>query len=294
MKNRFFLPALLLLLLPVVAHANMLDIINNLGSSAGLQVSFTGSGYAEGFPGIAGFLREQVLVLLDVVGILLLVYAGLKLIISDEEDKLNKAKRTIAATLVGIMLAHLSIRVVEIFYGSDGTGGILTPEASVGMLNEEIMGVVDWVLTLVAVLGILMIVVSGMRAIGSFGKEEGIKNLKQTVIGTVTGIFFIIISSAVRATLGLPTDPLAVAVPGDPSPTPIIARGVTIVSAILEYLALIAVAVVIYAGFLMVINFGNEEQFTKGKTLIYRALIGLVIILVSGTIVRFVAGLFLS
>ncbi len=288
--------AVALLLIPLTAYAGVVDIINGLGAAAGLPASVGGAYFDGGFPGIADFLAYQVITILDVVAVFFLVWAGLKLIISDDEDKLNKAKRTIGATVVGVMLAHLSIKFVEIFVGINPgvEGGILEPGTAAGGVYVELIGIINWVLSLVAVLGILMIVMSGLRAVGSFGKEEGLKNLKETVIGTATGIFFIIISSVVRVTFGLDVDAATVSEPNDPNPTAAIAQGVAIADKIIDYLALIAVAVVIYAGFQMIVNFGNEEQFSKGRSLIFRALVGLAIILISGTLTHFVLGLFVS
>ncbi len=272
---------LLPLALPESVHAGIIDVID--------AIDGTGPVPNATLPGIALFLRAEFLLILDIIAVFLLVRAGLKLIHSQEDDKLTRARRTIGGTAVGIMLAHLSVRLVEIFYGSTAvpSGGVLTPEQSAEMLSIEIGGIINWVTTLVAVLGVLMIVATSIRAVGGFGKEDGTKLIRETVVGTVTGIFFIIISGAIKASFGLPPG-LEPGGPHDPSVVPIVVRVAGIVSTILDYMALIAVAVVIYAGFLMIVNLGDEEQFKKGKTLIVRALIGLVIILLSNTFVSFV------
>ena len=66
------------------------------------------------------------------------------------------------------------------------------------------------------------------------------------------------------------------------------------VTSILNYflgiLGLIAVAFLIYAGVLMVTAGGNDEQIGKARKIITYAVIGIVIILLSWTIVTFVAG----
>ena len=56
----------------------------------------------------------------------------------------------------------------------------------------------------------------------------------------------------------------------------------------LGLLGLIAVAFLIYAGVLMVTAGGNDEQVSKAKTTITYAVIGIIIILLSYTIVTFV------
>lgn len=56
----------------------------------------------------------------------------------------------------------------------------------------------------------------------------------------------------------------------------------------LSFLGLIAVAMVIYAGVLMVTSGGEEEQSTKGKQILIWAAVGLVLIMLSYAIVSVV------
>lgn len=62
----------------------------------------------------------------------------------------------------------------------------------------------------------------------------------------------------------------------------------TILNYFLGLLGLVAVGFLIYSGILMVTAGGNDEAITKAKKLIIYAVIGIVIILLSYTIVTFV------
>lgn len=62
----------------------------------------------------------------------------------------------------------------------------------------------------------------------------------------------------------------------------------TVINSFLGLLGLAAVAFLIYAGILMVTAGGAEEQITKARKIIMYAVIGIVIILLSYTIVTFV------
>lgn len=62
----------------------------------------------------------------------------------------------------------------------------------------------------------------------------------------------------------------------------------TLINYILGILGLVAVAFLIYAGVLMVTAGGNDEQVGKARKIITYAVIGIVIILLSWTIVTFV------
>jgi len=63
----------------------------------------------------------------------------------------------------------------------------------------------------------------------------------------------------------------------------------TLINYFLGMLGLVAVAFLIYAGILMVTAGGAEEQVTKARKIIMYAVIGIVIILLSYTIVTFVS-----
>lgn len=62
----------------------------------------------------------------------------------------------------------------------------------------------------------------------------------------------------------------------------------TMINFFLGLLGLIAVAFLIYAGVMMVTAGGDEQHITKAKKIIIYAVIGIVIILLSYTIVQFV------
>jgi cytochrome bd-type quinol oxidase subunit 2 len=63
----------------------------------------------------------------------------------------------------------------------------------------------------------------------------------------------------------------------------------TLINYFLGMLGLVAVAFLIYAGVLMVTAGGAEEQVTKARKIIMYAAVGIVIILLSYTIVTFVS-----
>ncbi|MEI7510938.1 MAG: pilin [Candidatus Peregrinibacteria bacterium] len=64
---------------------------------------------------------------------------------------------------------------------------------------------------------------------------------------------------------------------------------ISVVNYFLAFLGLVAVAFIIYAGILMVIGEGEEDSLTKARKIIIYAVIGIVIIFLSWTIVNFVA-----
>lgn len=63
-----------------------------------------------------------------------------------------------------------------------------------------------------------------------------------------------------------------------------------IINVSLTLLGTIAVALIVYAGFLWMTAAGNDDQITKARGIIYAAVIGLVIILSAYAITNFIIG----
>ncbi len=267
---------------PALAQAPQLGSTISLmsmgaGWVSGLATAFTGAGYAGGLEGISGAVVGSVWLVLLPVGVFLVVRAGFSLIISQDEGKLSTAKRTITGTLIGIMLVFISQRLVTAFYLNGG----ITNDANASQLQNILYGIVNWSLVTMAALGMLMIVVSVIRALASFGKEDGVANMRQTITGVATGILMISLLPAVKLTLGI----VDLSALGEGSTHTdagqIILVITTIIARLLSYLAFLAVAIVIYAGIRMIVTLGNEEEYKKSRTLIGRALVGLIVILLS-------------
>lgn len=65
---------------------------------------------------------------------------------------------------------------------------------------------------------------------------------------------------------------------------------ISIVNYFLTFVGLIAVVAIIYGGFLWILSGGDEENFTKGKKIVLYAAAGIILILLSYTIVNFLIG----
>lgn len=276
------------LFMPEQGHAQCLSCIAT-AVSGGLSTVFGFGGWSGGPEGIAASLVGIMWGVTIPIATFFLVRAGLSLINSQEEDKLSKAKKTISATLIGIILVFISQRLVNAFFVTGVTNQL--PGGGPLILMTELDGIMNWVTTMMGVLGVAMIIVAGLRTISSFGKEEGVTQMRSTVLGVAAGIILILITPVIKRTLGI-ADGVVAGFQSKPDVGAIIGEIAFITGNLLLFLAIVAVSVVIYAGVMMIITFGNEEQYGKSRSLIFRAMIGLVVILISYALAAFVLSLF--
>ena len=256
-------------------------------------------GMACEFVDIVGTFMQNSRPLVFIGAVFVITIAGFRMVTTEEEESFTKSKRIISAALTGVVLSYLVEPFVNAFYGGlTGTlGGIFggigigaipqgNVETGAAILYPEIIGLINWSLVIIGTLAVFMIIISGLKAMTKAGGEEGIETMRRTVLYVIGGLIIIIFRFAINATFGLPSS--APAQPGSPSMTPVAIAVVAVVNFVLSFAAIVAVAVIIYAGLMMILNLGNEDQYTKAKTLIYRVLIGLVVIGISLAIVNFV------
>lgn len=207
--------------------------------------------------------------------------SGFFLALSGNETQATTARRVFISSLAGLAL----IRIAPFFasyligpgFGPTGGSSVLSAPAVAGSgVAGEALGLVTYLEFPLGILCVIMIVVSGLRAIVNFGSEDGVAQLRRTVLFVIAG--FILVGA--RATLGL-----GIATTG--STAPIIGVVLTVVNRIIFYMGVLALAMVIFAGFLMILNIGKEDQYSKAKGLLIRVAIGLLIWAAAGGIVFF-------
>ncbi len=301
--------ALVAILIPFQASAQTIrDTVTSVGRllTAGVSTSVACNGRGCGFVQIVSAFVENTRPLVFIGAVFLITVAGFRMVITEEEESFGKAKRVISASITGVILSYLVGPFTNAFYGGFGTGifgsifggiGIgSVPIANLGagasVLSTEIAGFIHWALVILGFLTVFMIIVSGFKAMMKSGSEEGLEHLRKTVFYVIGGVLLILSAAAINRTLGLSGDGNAV-LPGSPSIGPVAGAIVTILNFILGFMALIAVAVIVFAGFQMILNFGNEETFGKAKGLIIRVCIGLVVIGISWALINFVMSLVL-
>ena len=291
----FAAPAFLGLLLPVETHAQVAGlrgIINSMygvmgwGGAAPAAVSCAaGTGTGVGACELAGLFLAAVAQARWLVGGLatvIIVIAGFRLVISQSEEALTTARRTILSATIGLFVIFLSERFVDAIYGGLSAPAGTPPVYGPQILSEELLGILRYLEMFVAVVAIGLMVVQGIRVLTSFGNEEAIKKLYSSVLYTIVGILLIIFDRVIAAVFGYTT---IGAMPGTPSIAPAIVELFGLLRLLLAFLAAIVIGIIVYAGALMLLHYGNEEWITRAKTILINSVIGLVLIALSFVLV---------
>jgi len=273
-----FFATLLGLLIESTSAAAQLSNIANQVSGGQLAAGFGGGAGAFGILGIAQTLYTGLRAIVSVIAILMIVRSGLRLIYRSAEEQMEKSKRVIAGSIAAIMLVNLAPTLVtSITSWQGGAGGVI--------ISNELYGIIIWAQVLVATTAILMIVLSGIRAVISYGSDEGVTQLKRTVFSVLGGCAIIVFQGWIKTTVGLTPTGTSI---GTPNVSAALGGVLAVFNQILIFAGYAALAVGIYAGMLMITSAGNEEQFGKGKGLLIRVGVGLLVIIASLAIANLV------
>ncbi len=220
-----------------------------------------------------------------VAAVLVLVVCGFILVTATDESKLERARGTIIAVVMGGIITTIiwvlgPTGSIGLLY--NGTAGfIMTSSASADAIGLEAIGIADWIATIAVLLGILFVIIAAIRAVASFGDEAKYANARNAAIQAVIGLVVIAAAYVFKIVFYDVREP-----------SPLIALFASKVAIVLGFINLIAVGIIVYAGFRMVISFGNDEAFSSAKSLAIRAALGILIILVSYALVIIVANIF--
>lgn len=261
------MPTLLLHLLPIITSAKQLlaDAADGINAVSGNLPS--GGTTAEVNTIIVSAIND-IFPLFYAIAILGMMVSGFLMTAKENsEDTTTVALRTFFGSATGLILTTITEVIHTAFFEA---GSPINNTGSGAMLATEAIGVANYITGAAGILSVLFIIVSGIKAVIQLGSGEGLNVLRQTVIGVISGIVIIILRAVLVG---------AVYINGNPSG--LIARVVGFVQQAVNLLGVLAVAIIIYAGFLMILNVGNDEQYQRARRIILRVLVGLVVILVS-------------
>jgi len=223
-----------------------------------------------------------------IIAVLIATIIGFTLMVSREENSIDKAKTALTALGIGIVMTVILTSpqvggvtgVLSWIYEGRHTGDKLTWDAV--NIATEAEGIADWIATLAAVAGIVMVIIAATRAVLSFGDEGKYAAVRTSVLHLIIGLI-VIGGATIIKTVFFEThtaDGAFISIFLNPLQT------------LISIMGIVAVGILIYAGFRMVISFGKEDEFSSARSLAIRAAIGLLILILSLVLVRLVQSCF--
>ena len=130
--------------------------------------------------------------------ILMLIVASLRLVINPGSDEqIERQKKLVAYTAVGIIIIGLSDTLVNrIFFAQGGTQGV-----NVGELEVQLQGLANYVLGFLGVIVFVSFVISGVMYVIYFGNDDVIGRVKTTMRNVVIGSLVAFSAYTIVATL---------------------------------------------------------------------------------------------
>jgi len=266
--------ALCLLAIPAAAIAITTTPDAAVSAVAGSLPTPSITGDTSNFGAIFRTVSSVFIPLVYFIAGLIVVRAALLLILEQSESELSQFKTSLIGAIVAIFVVNLADALSGILFAGPGTNILTDPDTVVSGLEDEFLGLIRWIEVIIAVLAITMIIVSGIRAVLAYGSDDGLTHVKRTVISVLTGIFFIVTKAAFAETFAVTYRPEG-----------LMDEVVRVIAIVLAFVTIVAVAVLIIAGLMMVINLGNDEQYQRARGIVVRVAIGLLVILTSTAII---------
>lgn len=162
---------------------------------------------------------------------------------------------------------------------------------SVGNLQDLIVAVMVWAGTLIATGAFVMILYAGGRMIIAQGDPKAISEAKSTIfyaiVGFVISIFAYVIVSAVEFFVGVKDQNGGSDFFYNPIQSPSLVSFVDrTITGFLGLVGTIAILYIIIGGFRYMTAGGNEEQAKKGRNSLTWAVVGLISVILSYTIIQ--------
>jgi len=242
---------------------------------------------------VADFLKY----LLGSVAVIMIIISGARLVFAsdDVDQKITKEKNNILMASIGLIMIIVADQIVsEVLYGGSGFEGTTFQDmdtaieyASRGAQHLE--GFYNFMQFFVGATAMLVIIYNGMRLIIESYNQEALEARKKHIGYALVALVIVGLSELLIKDILFKTPPkpsTEIVSFDDPNAAPdqpaidyqkAIVTIAHIVNFIASFVSYLAIAAVIYAGYLYVTARGEEDQVTKAKNVIWGALIGILL-----------------
>lgn len=216
-----------------------------------------------------------------------IIYAGSLVLARGKEEAISKQKTNFLWVFVGFIILMIADQVSVIFNPEKATSEQLIDfEAA----HDQLRDVANYIKWLLGSIIILLMTISGIRLVTAGGEEEKITKEKRHLVWSGIGMLVILLASNIVNAIYVVNEETGEVAAARPETGIVEAGG--IIRLILVFLGPIAVLFTIYAGFLYLTAFQNEEKLNKAKKMIVAGVTGIIIIYAAFALVStFMTGL---
>ncbi len=149
---------------------------------------------------IEGFLN-WFLPIIATISVAMIIHSGIRLILAfGNEDVINKEKNMFFWVGFGLVMIAISKTLVNAIYNPGETG--YTPRTGdSSIIINEIVGIISWLLIIIAIVAVLALIYGGYLLIVNWGYEEGVETAKKIIFSSIIGLIIIFSSYSVIATI---------------------------------------------------------------------------------------------
>ncbi len=229
------------------------------------------------------YVADRAISFFSIFALVLLVLSGISIIAnSADEGTMKKQGMNIAAILGSIFFMHLGRTVVDIFFQERGVG---EPTADIADTVEKakqflVEPFIDLGLSFLAIIAIAFVIYNALLSLVSSSDDGKSAEHQSNVLYGMAGILIVMLARPIvrvfydfnfeRDSLGKPMEPN-------------FSLGIDIAYELVRYglgiLVFVAISLIIAAGYMMVVHFGNDNMVSQAKNIIKYVIVGFAIIL---------------
>lgn len=266
--------------------------------------SYLGEGWDENLGGVKNFATEgktgEELVINFVqnairivrffvggVALIMGILYGMSLVFArGKEEVITKQKTNFLYVFMGFIILIISENVAGIFNPEKATADKLI---DFNAAHDQLRNVVNYIKWMLGSIIVMFMVISSIRMITAGGEEEMITKQKRNLTWNIIGMMIILLASNIVNAIYVLNEGSDGTYTGEVSaegPRTAIVEITSIIRLILVFLGPIAIAFTIYAGFMYLTSFGNDEGNQKAKRMIIGGVTGVIIVFAAYAIVN--------
>ena len=233
------------------------------------------------------------------VAVVVLLWSALTLVTAGgSDDKVGTAKLGVVWSLLGlIMMLMLNTAIFDIFYGGRNidTAGVLTNGAgmdtSIKNATDLVVAGMNWAQAILIIIAVVFLMLSGFKMIAALGNQEDITKQKTVFLWIGVGVVVMLINRVIVQSVIYSYVFKNYKVTYEPDADAGIIAIMRVVKYFLVRLAVGAFVAFVYGAGMMITAYGDDERVSEGRKIIFSAIIGIILILVSYAMVATLTGL---